>query len=700
MSQFRSQLLQLIHQNGLHRPPHIDRYPLVGQVLGADQYGLLSEQLARMYLPLVAEIADRIFRSPNVTFLPDEQSLYADGPPEIELGTTENNLRVGIRRPTREVAHLLACGATGTGKTVFLRNAILKLSQLIESKNRRCSIIVIDPKLDFSDIPSIAPGDWLHFDAATTLRVGLQNPPHVSRDAWIAAISTSLAARCGMVSARIPLASILRWLCQVIQDDLGLKDHWPTPVLVLDVLRAAPQTLFGSKAEYLKTLEQALVDIVENTGQLLSCSRGLCLVRDVIWQGKHVVIGLEGLTLPAGRAFLVDLLVSQVFLSRLFEHRKIDATEVVMAIDESDEFISRMQEQAFGTQLPMLQRAVKQGREPGIAFWLTASVLSGVSPMILANTTDKVMFNQADAQSVLDASRTLLLPAGGYKQVATLHRGQAIMKQSLSPWPHPTLVDVDYVEPYRGSRPTPDTHPYIEAKRLSEWPELAERLQKKIDSHVPAQFHRSRAARKELPSAAREFLDMSSLLPFWPVARVWDRIGKPSASTQKAVRKRLTADKLARFKDVRTSKQNTGLIEILDPGWKLLNKRPSWKLSRGGIEHSSFSAWIRMVGEKRGYRAETELIVPKTNHAVDVAWEIDSGLHVFEVVVTGLDNIASHLHACFVESDAVTTLTIVTAQRRMHDAIRPVIEAQFAMSPVLNRIRFEVIATYMKELWP
>ncbi len=169
-------------------------------------------------------------------------------------------------------------------------------------------------------------------------------------------------------------------------------------------------------------------------------------------------------------------------------------------------------------------------------------------------------------------------------------------------------------------------------------------------------------------------------------------------AAQQATREELESAKLATFEQVRITRTNVLLIEPTPEGWQSLGQTPPSRTGRGGIAHRHFAASIREAGVRRGHKAETEWIMPGTSHQVDAAWLTDGQVHAFEICVTCTENLASHVRACLIESDAVGKLTIVTTQARYSDEVQRSIASEFALSPALEHIQFEVIQLYMAEL--
>lgn len=158
--------------------------------------------------------------------------------------------------------------------------------------------------------------------------------------------------------------------------------------------------------------------------------------------------------------------------------------------------------------------------------------------------------------------------------------------------------------------------------------------------------------------------------------------------------------KLADFTELRIGKTNYLLMRLTQKGYELLHLKPPRGVGRGGIAHQHVSKWIAMVGKKRGYKAYTEWVVPNTSHPVDAVWIINGIARVFEVVITAEDNLESHIKACFEDSDAVESLTIVVPQMQIRDRLRKQLESSSLFIPHADRIQFEVVKTFLKELWP
>lgn len=108
---------------------HLDRDDEVAGVRARIEAGKMSELSAKAYLYRWQEMIQRAIDFPNVLHEPpDEEQLYADGRPDIEIGTLDNGLRFGIRY-TDKARSVICCGAAGSGKTCCIRQMVVQIAK-------------------------------------------------------------------------------------------------------------------------------------------------------------------------------------------------------------------------------------------------------------------------------------------------------------------------------------------------------------------------------------------------------------------------------------------------------------------------------------------------------------------------------------------------------------------------------------------
>ncbi len=246
-----------------------------------------------------------------------------------------------------------------------------------------------------------------------------------------------------------------------------------------------------------------------------------------------------------------------------------------------------------------------------------------------------------------------------------------------------------------------DQHPFIEAKRLADLPEVQSSLNERIASMRTTRLKAAPATSGALPPHSHALLHAAAVHPFTPVARLWERAGRvPSPEGQMAARRALEAARMAEFEELRISRCNMLFIGVLDLGWAFLGRTPPQGEAGGGVGHSTLATWVAWDARKQGDEAVLEWPVPGTSHIADVMRRHNGEHHVNEIVVTCTSNLKSHLKACFLESDVVTTCTIVLLQKAIRDKVRVHLAADPEVAPLLDRVCFEIAQTYLdKEPW-
>jgi len=680
-----------------------DRDPRYDQYLKMIDAGQITNLMAQALLHRARHYVEYLRVRPNLLAKsPSQDQLCETASPDFEFMTLEEGAqcRYGIRLADRP-RHMLAAGQSGAGKTTTLRVVVRGIDGMRNAEGKRISMIVTDPKGGvFSDARRLMGDHWLHYSKDGPPLFSLAAPKGVLPNVWINLIATIFAARASLRSAATTLASIVRWLLALLNPKPSERLLWPDLQLVLDVCYASPPSLWASKPEYQASLIQVLEGFVQGTGALFQTFSGLDLERDIIQGGKSVVFDIPALYPPWIRGFIFDLLISQVLFSRIARHRLVDTTECVFVMDEADQDASESSQAAFPDQMSPLSLLLKQGRELGIACILAATEIRDISTLVLCNLQYYICHNMSDELSLLQAKRTLLLPPGAEVMFPGLKPGEAIFRESQGSWPHAMLVKVDYMPPNRTPPEEFDTFPSVPSKRLAEMPELQAALEQLVDEHKTTRMRQARRSTPKQSKLARNLLDLASVHPCTPVARLFDELGKSSSTAQAAARKALEEQKLADFAAVRIGRRNVLLIRLTDDGWAFLGKQPPRRKGRGDIPHAHVAQWLCWLGEQRGYKTDTEWIVPGTHHPVDAVWQTTERTETFEVIVGCQDNLASHLTACFINSDAVNTVTIVALQKSKLAKLKAAIDAESILKPFADRIEYLPAETILMELWP
>jgi hypothetical protein len=694
------QLMHLIRTYGL------DDDPDIAPIAVAAEYGCLSEGLAQGYLIQLQERVEELEDFPDYLHrLPEPEQLYAEGRPDIEIGGVidDPTLRVGLR--TDICQDILICGNKGAGKTTaFLASIDGYERHNRENPDHPVSLIIFDRKGgDYAHLPERYGDRWLHLsihDPRT--HIGLNNPPGVPPNVWINQVATIFAARAGLVAAWTCLANMLRFLLGALNPKPQEQLVWPDLKLVLDVARSVPLTTFASKPDYEKSLIGALEAATQAT-HVTSCSQGLDLERDIISHGRSLVLDISNFDPAWLRRFIVDLLLAQPLYSRIHRQIKGDRPEALFVLDEADPDVTPDADRDYPDQMAVLSQGLRWGREKRLQYAIGLSRLNRGSDYVKAEPARHFIFNQSDARSMRDAQETLALPPAAAAMLPAMRPGECIFRQSQSCWTHPMKVKIDHHAVRREPQTRPfDTHPWAPAKPLAELPQVQQALATLTARNKAEPLKHSKQTRKSprtITKQAHRLLHAAAPHPFQPVARLWEVDGAtPSPEKQNHVREELERAGLAKFALIRISRRNVLLIRLEPEGWRYLGRDVPKHQGRGGIDHQHFAQWLKMVGEKRGLVAKTELILPGTSHPADCAWrQPDGQWTVFEVAATSFDNLESHIIAAFEDSSAVSRLTIVVSQKRIVTQVNDQLQQTLTVRPYLDRVAVETIEPYLIE---
>lgn len=134
MPNYVSMLLHLLEKYSLcDRHPELDTYQMLAQM------GQLSQSIARGILIQIQEVIEHYKDFPcHLHRTPTKEQLYANGMPDVEVGelVEDDQLRFGIKFLDRP-RHILAAGATGSGKTTLFRTLILAVNDLNEKRTKQ-----------------------------------------------------------------------------------------------------------------------------------------------------------------------------------------------------------------------------------------------------------------------------------------------------------------------------------------------------------------------------------------------------------------------------------------------------------------------------------------------------------------------------------------------------------------------------------
>ena len=677
-----------------------DWYPEFAPYKRMAETRTLSPEKAKLLLAQAQDIAENEPARRRFMYRPPtEEEWHERGSPQIALGLLVDapDLRFGIDLTGAQ--HTCLFGATRSGKTIGLRNIIHKCDSLARATGRRLSIIVDDAKGgDFADVPRALGLHWRYFSVHQGLRIGTNGPRNVPPNIWINHLSTNLAARAGLKASAICIANMMRFAVAAMNPSPAEDLLWPSFRVLLDIAIKAPLTLFAHKPDYAKSLTQVLEGLASQ--EIFDTLNGLDLDRDIVGQGLSLVIDTCGMSPPWMRLLTTDIFLSHTLIGRQLAYRRTDSIDTIFVADEADVLVERHAEDSFpdGSMSP-ISSMLKQSREAGVAVILGCTSPESVAPQVLANIKNMVFFKVENPASTYAARLAMFLRPGAEEVFLGLDPGQCLLR-TTNGWPHAVMGQFDALPPSRVERPSSfDTHPFVPGKRLRDLPELEAALDKLIHERNCSSGRQGQATAAQskdgLPGNARKLLLAISAHPWLPLFMLWPKTGlKIAFAAQQTARKALEDHKLIESADVRIGRSNIILAWLTEEGAQAAGGNPL-RAGRGAIVHKHFCQWLRQWARRQGHEAAIEWIVPGTNHPVDCAFRLNSEWHAFEAISKCHDNLCGHLHACFLRSQAVATVTIVTSLKSDLKGLQSLVLSDAELFSFLSRIKFDVIENYM-----
>jgi len=341
---------------------------------------------------------------------------------------------------------------------------------------------------------------------------------------------------------------------------------------------------------------------------------------------------------------------------------------------------------------------------------LGMTYLGSCDPFISSNAGTMVILQQADYDSLMEASKNLLEP-NSKTLLQSFGRGQAVFRESFGAVPYGMLMTTEHVKPSDKNRPKHfDSHPFTPPRTINQIPEMQEavnRMRKREENTAKKKAAKKNTTKEntakdgkrsesKLSKEARKFLDYVSLHEFEPVYYLFKRMNISSPGKQLSIIKELEKKELIESVQFRSSSSPVRLVHLTEQGWLFLNKESEFKPLRGGIVHTHGCRWIQFWGQKNGYDiAECEWQIPGTEGFCDVALKKEGKIYAYEVVVDSR-NILKHVRDCLIVSKSVHVMTVVTRLKSEWKKIQTMILSDPELAFSISRIEFELIDTYMK----
>ena len=319
-----------------------------------------------------------------------------------------------------------------------------------------------------------------------------------------------------------------------------------------------------------------------------------------------------------------------------------------------------------------------------------------ISEHIKRNTYYNFVFNQADAESVYWALKTLQIDPKNARLLSSLTSGVCIFRQSDASWPNAFLCKIDYIPPARNIGTVEyDQHDFVPAISNEQSNKIIEELYKLVDQNKNE--NKSSNKKSDIEELALKLIELWAKNPYTLVARLFEKLGNLHHKVQFEIREYIEKKNWAEFEETRIGRSNMLLMELTSDGYKALKMPvPSGNKGRGSLTHRTFGFTIMKSLMAKGFKAYLEWIVPNTTHPVDIAVEVDGHMEAYEIAITAFSNIRNHLEACFEKSDTIKKLTIVVATKNKLKELKKQIKNDLMLARYKDEIQLDIIENYMK----
>jgi|GEM_PF-3522131 len=671
-----SHLYHLIKQYALDwRHPD----PLARVVRRLEKDKLSQSQVRRWMRKIEPWIEEQVLKQNYLPCPPDPQAFGTEQKPfDLSLGFLSERPEVPFGVNITDGVHLMIIsGNPGSGKTVTLK---LYISKIIEWNNRhpddQVLIIFFDSKKDIPNPYSLLGDNTLHLTVhdSKSFRLGLNPPQGVPVAAWTASLFTVLAARLGLIVSRTLLTSVFQWATAQLntQGTILSSPIVPSISLVLDILNHSPTHLWSEKADYFGTLVQSLSGLISDAQGIFEAEHGFDITADCLAKQKHCVIDIFNCEPPYFRYILCELILLQLLLYVMHNHKKTTQTRICLIFDEADFFVRPEAQAVYPQSLSIITLCARLFREYGIQIIIAVSGLQNVAPYLLTGANCHIIHQSTDAESIWMTQKTLGIERGLEKLQPSLIPGQALIRYASCPFPYPFLGQMHLIEPdhSRQSRPF-NKISFTPARRLDDLPELKKALENLIQQHN-GQFaeKKIKKAKVALNPSERRLLDLMSIYEFELLLWLFARMGDVSPATQQHILKKLEKAEFIETEQIRASKSALRFGIITEKGWEFLGKQPRYKKTRGGPAHQCLCHYQMQIDLKHGaIQSGCDLEIPGSSGCTDVLTKKADGYHCNEVIVHCENNILKHARDCFIESKQAKSLTFITCLKSDHEDI-------------------------------
>jgi len=361
--------------------------------------------------------AERLILRQGVRQVADENIAPAE--PTALLGVQRDGKPWGVK--LRSICqHLVAAGASGSGKSMFLLQLAHAVKAAATAANWDAHLLIFDCKRDMRRAARLINGLTVIRPENLRLNV-LQNPKGMSLSAWAQVV-------CDFLSETFGLRQSTKYLLIQLVDQLYTQfateatGKYPCLLDLNDMAKhmlesrqtpAADRSKLCTLLNKTQAFERRIADIV-------GVSRGFS-IEDLL--AHDVVIELDGLSLDLQK-FLITGIRTQAFHYYLSNNMSDGKLKTCVFVDEAGQTMSRNSSEGPSTE----KTTIRMSRSTGLGHVIAHQILGDIAADVRANSSTQIIKKLTYAPDMREAKTTLGLSEELFRLLPALPTNMAIVK--------------------------------------------------------------------------------------------------------------------------------------------------------------------------------------------------------------------------------------------------------------------------------
>lgn len=320
-------------------------------------------------------------------------------------------------------------GGSGSGKT----NAEVALACQLQ---KYCSLIVFDVEGEYKNfIPFL--GDALYLPWNTLKLNPLEGANYTDQSMIVSGFRESFTNAFQLLDASASLLSLETSKLLKLYSAKTDRLDYPSLFDLRDLIQKDLQAFSRSDKECADRILNKLNGLLEETGELFNCSKGL---PDEFFNNNRVIINVQGLE-GASLYFIASAIFGKIFESHDIQTMGQNHLRTVIIIDEAAKTLfDKNRDLRIAGNIPRNCSLFTLARKRGIGIIYSEQNYDKLSDMVTNNTSIYVIFRQPNGAIRRKLAVSLSLNREQEEELGMLPVGQAIIYSPIYPKPFKVLI--------------------------------------------------------------------------------------------------------------------------------------------------------------------------------------------------------------------------------------------------------------------